>query len=436
MQEDPCRHHAANLRFVGRSPMKSGRACAAVVGLLTLALVLAGCGGGSDGDGAVATVVSPLALPGPYPIACSNVAQDFARVPPGEAAQDFWEGKPAADGTPRFVASLLADPVNALTVTVNAPADASLYGSYAGKPVGFVVLACYPTTANNPRPAFALPTGQLVPHMQTGAEAPLFADAAARYPVLAFSHGFAGSPLSGDHLVVLAWLASYGYVVVAPFHGDPRFAALQIDDFGDVVTLLSHLSDVTAMQALRPLSVSAALDLVLAHPQWRDHLEATQIGGFGVSMGGETMMLLGGAALTKSAGLAASPVGVDRRIKAAVGYIPYFGQPLLPAFGRDQSGLDGVTLPYLAISGTADTTAPLLVTQQGIARLPGPRELVALVGVEHGFDPASAGDILTWSLTFLDAQVRGLPTARTQLSTMTSVADGVEDRLVIGPTPP
>jgi predicted dienelactone hydrolase len=416
--------------------MKSGGRGAAVVGLLAFALALAGCGGASDGDGSAPTIVSPLALPGPYPIACSNVAQDFARMAPGEEAQAFWEGRPAADGTPRYAADLLTDPVNALSVTVNAPNDANLYGSFAGKLVGFVVLACYPTTADNPRADLSLPTGQLVPHMQTGAEAPLFADASARYPIIAFSHGFARSPLSGDHLVVLSWLASYGYVVVAPFHGDPRFTDLQIDDFGDVVAVLSHLSDVVAMQALRPLSMSAALDLMLAHPQWRDHVDSTQIGGFGASMGGETMMLMGGAALTTSPGLASSPAGADRRIKAAVGYVPYFGQPLLPAFGRDQSGLDGVTLPYLAISGTADTTAPLAVTQQGIARLPGPRELVALVGVEHGFDTASASDILTWSLTFLDAQVRGLPIARTQLSTMTSVAGGGNDRLVIGPVPP
>jgi predicted dienelactone hydrolase len=411
-----------------------------VVGVLALALALAGCGGESDGDGSAATIVPPLALPGPYAIACSNIAQDFARVAPGgEQAEAYWAGKPAADGTPRYAADLLTDPVNALSVTVNAPNDANLYGSFAGKPVQFVVLACYPTTAGNSRPDFPLPTGQIVPRMQTGAEAPVFADTSTRYPVIAFSHGLAGSPLSGDHLVVLSWLASFGYVVVAPFHGDPRFTNLQIDDFGDVVAVLSHLSDAVAMQALRPLSISAALDLVLAHPQWRDHVDAAQVGGFGASMGGETMMLMGGAALTTSPGLASSPVGVDQRIKAAVGYVPYFGQPLLPAFGRDQRGLDSVKLPYLAIGGTSDTTAPLVVTQQGMARLQGPRQLVALVGVEHGFDADSATDILTWSLTFLDAQVRGIPAARTQLSTMTSVAGGGDDRLVMpldGALPP
>ena len=62
----------------------------------------------------------------------------------------------------------------------------------------------------------------------------------------------------------------------------------------------SNLSDAIAMQALRPLSVTAALDRVLADPQWRDHVDASQIGGFGASLGGETMLLLGGAALTTS----------------------------------------------------------------------------------------------------------------------------------------
>jgi predicted dienelactone hydrolase len=352
-------------------------------------------------------------------------------APDSEQAQAYWEGRPAADGTPRYAADLLTDPANALSVTVNAPSDANLYGSFAGKPVQFVVLACYPTTAENSRADLSLPTGQIVPRMQTGAEAPLFADASARYPLIAFSHGLAGSPLSGDHLVVLSWLASFGYVVVAPFHGDPRFTNLQIDDFGDAVAVLSHLSDAVAMQALRPLSVSAALDLVLAHPQWRDHVDAAQIGGFGASMGGETMMLMGGAALTTSPGLASSSAGFDRRIKAAVGYVPYFGQPMLPAFGREQRGLDSVKLPYLAISGTADTTAPMVVTQQAMARVQGPRQLVALVGVEHGFDAASAADILTWSMTFLDAQVRGIPTALSQLATMTGVDGGGDDRLVI-----
>ena len=398
-------------------------------------VLISACGGGgggnSKGSPGSTTVVQPLALPGPYTVACSNVAQDFSRVAPGEDATKYWEGFPSSGGAPRYMIDLLADPANALSVTVTAPNDSDLYGSFAGKPIQFIVIACYPTIANNPRADYPLPTERVVPHMQSGAEAPLFADAAARYPVLAFSHGYGGSPLSNDYIDALSWFASYGFIVVGPFHGDPRFSNLKIEDLSDAQAVLSHLGDFIALQALRPLSMSAALDLVLTHPQWRDHVDATQIGGFGASMGGETLMLMGGAGLTTSLGFDSTQVTVDRRLKAAVGYVPFFGEPFLPAFGRDQDGLDGVTLPYLAISGTADTTAPLLVTEQAFARLTGTRELVELVGVKHGLDVASINDIFTWSLTFLDAEVRGNPTARQKLSTMASVAGGGDDRVVI-----
>jgi predicted dienelactone hydrolase len=335
---------------------------------------------------------------------------------------------------PRYATDLLADPGNTLIATVTAPMDSNLYGSFAGQNVAFVVLACYPTTDNNPRPDYPLPNGKVVPRMQTGSDAPFFADNSARYPVVAFSHGYSGSPLSNDYISALSVFASYGYVVIAPFHGDVRFSDLTIDNLGDAIALGLHLSDFTSLQALRPLSISAALDLVLAHPQWQGHIDAARIGGFGASMGGETMMLLGGAGLTTSyfdLGLSWNPVTRDLRIKAAVGYVPYFGQPFLPAFGRDQDGLYGINLPFLGISGTADTTAPINEVEIGMSRLTGTRRLVALAGVTHGFDNVSTFDIFTWTLTFLDAEVRGNPAAQEQLSTMGSVAGGGDDRVVL-----
>ena len=268
-------------------------------------IALVGCGGGGGssnppGASAPTVVVQPLPLPGPYAVACSNVVQDFSRVGAGEDVTSYWEGNPSANGMTRYATDLLADPGNTLIATVTAPKDSNLYGSFAGQNVAFVVLACYPTTADNPRPDYPLPTGKVVPHMQTGSDAPLFADASARYPVVAFSHGYSGSPLSSDYISALSVFASYGYVVIAPFHGDLRFSDLKIADLSDAIAVVSHLSNFTALQALRPLSISAALDLVLAHPQWQGHIDATRIGGFGASMGGETMMLLGGAGLTTS----------------------------------------------------------------------------------------------------------------------------------------
>jgi predicted dienelactone hydrolase len=385
------------------------------------------------GTEALTAVVQPLPLPGPYTVACSNIAQDFTRVGAGEDVTDYWEGLPD-NGTPRYVTDLLADPDNTLIATVTAPQDSELYGEFAGQEIQFAVLVCYPTTADNPRPDYPLQTEGVVPHMQTGSETPLFADASVRYPVVAFSHGFTGSPISGDYFMAISILVSYGYVVIAPFHGDLRFSNLNIDNLDDAIAVATNLENFTAVQALRPLSISAALDLVLAHPQWKDHIDETQISGFGASMGGETMLLLAGAGLTTSyvdIGESWKQVTHDQRIKAAVGYVPYFGQPVLPAFGRDQQGLDGISLPFLGISGTADTTAPISEAEAGMSRLTGIRRLVALSGVEHEFDEASENDIFTWTLTFLDAEVRGNPEAISRLSTMGSVEGGGDDSLLL-----
>ncbi len=350
---------------------------------------------------------------------------------PDENAQEYWEGNARNDGSPRYITDLLVDPVNAVDLTLAVPSDSKLYGSFAGKDVLYVVMVCYPTTADNPRPNYSLPNGVVVPRMQRGADAPLLADPSAHFPLLVFSHGLADSPLGPDYMQAITVLASNGYVVAAPFHADARFSSLQVKNLSDVAYLLTHLNDTTALQALRPLSLSATLDVLLTSPRWRDHLDATRIGGFGASLGGESLLLMAGAGLTTSIGLSWTKVINDTRLKAAVGYVPYFGQTIFPAFGRDQHGLDDVTLPFLAISGTADTTAPLAATKQGIERLTGTRELVALVGVDHGFDVPSTNDIFTWTLQFLNAQVRGDALANGQLPQIASVAGGGDDRVVI-----
>jgi hypothetical protein len=150
-------------------------------------------------------------------------------------------------------------------------------------------------------------------------------------------------------------------------------------------------------------------------------------------------MLLGGARLTSSLGMASRQVIHDRRIAAAASYVPYFGQPFFPSFGRDQAGVDDVTIPFLAISGTDDLTAPLPTTEQAMNRLRGTREFVALQNVGHYFDLASTGDIFTWSLWFLDAHAAGDRGARAVMQRMVQVDGGGDDRLRLdynAPSPP
>lgn len=382
-------------------------------------------------------VMPPLG-PGPYAVGCTNVAQDFTRVPAGEDVQKYWEGVPNGNNG-RYLTSLLAEPSHTLQLDVAVPDDRTLYGDFATQHVPYVVLVCYPTSNDNGRPNYALPTGRAVPHMQRGGDPPLFRDPNVRYPILLFGHGLGGSPLSNDYITAQAIFASYGYVTVAPFGGDARFADIRLEDFNDAVFALLNFRSFTAMQALRPLGMELSLDQVLAHPDFVGHVDPARIGAFGASLGAESAMLLTGARLTTTIGQSSQTVLKDPRISAVVGYVPYFGQNFFPAFGRDQNGLSGITVPFLGIAGTADTTASIEATEEGVRRLGGSRILVALNGVQHGFDVASTQDIFTWSLIFLAAHVQNDPLWRARLTRMENVAGGGDDRTLIdytAPSPP
>ena len=147
---------------------------------------------------------------GPYAVGCSNVEQDFTRIPPGESAQAYWEGLPR-NGTGRFVTDLLVDPARSLVYQQVIPNDSGIFGSFAGRTMPYVLVVCYPTDPSNARADYVLPTGNVIPRMQRGGEAPLVLGNAA-WPAVLYSHGLGGSPISGDYIKSLAQVASYGYV--------------------------------------------------------------------------------------------------------------------------------------------------------------------------------------------------------------------------------
>jgi predicted dienelactone hydrolase len=374
-----------------------------------------------------AGVVAPLPPSGPYAVGCSNLEQDFSRIPAGESADAFWVGLPRNGSTPRFITDLLVDPGHSFVYQVTFPSDSSIFGSFAGTTFPYALVVCYPTDAGNTRADYPLPTGNVIPHMQRGGEAPIFPAGDKRWPVVVYSHGLSGSPISGDYVQSVVQFASWGYVTIGVFHGDLRFANLNLDSFADVVYALLNYRDFVALQAVRPLSLKGALDVVLGHPDWRDHLDASNVGGFGASLGGESLLLLAGAQLTTTLGQSSTQIVNDPRLKAAVGYVPYFGIDVYPAFGRNLAGLDNVMLPYLALSGTADTTAPITTVQRGMQRLKGTRQLVALTGLKHGYDASYADEINTWMFTFLEGQLTTNEVARATSARMTSVAGGKED---------
>jgi hypothetical protein len=172
---------------------------------------------------------------------------------------------------------------------------------------------------------------------------------------------------------------------------------------------------------------------VLADAGFAAGIDTDRIGGFGASLGGEAMALLLGARLTTSVNLRCSDTVRDPRIKAAVAYVPYAGYPFLPAFCSGQAGAAGVNRPFLAISGTADTTAPIGMMEQAMERFTSSRYLVELIGGQHEFRPDDAGDLFTWMVEFLNAylDVRTDPRAMARFIRMNSVNGGRHDDLIL-----
>jgi len=396
------------------------------------------------------TTVGPIS-PGRFGVACSNIAQDASLVAPGASPSDYWEGRPTSD-QPHYISDILASPAAAFQFDVQVPDVRRLYVGHAGEAVRFVALVCYPTSKTNTDPDYALPeTGDVIPHMQPAGSAPdiislvdyyaafgqnVFAPTSARMPLplVVYSHGLGGSPISSGYVQSMVQLAAQGYMVAAVFHGDPRFSRIRVEDLSQLVNVVANFDRLVEMIMIRPLSLKIMLDRLLADPGYANSVDTTRIAGFGASLGGTAMVgLAGGSFSTSLSGSSCDEPQHDPRIRVAFGYVPYGGQPFLPAFCSGQSGAKGVNIPFFAMSGTADTTAVLPVMQQAVENFSSSRFMDELIGGQHELRTEDAGDLFTWMITFYDAYL-GIPfdpTAMARFIKMDQVTGGREDHMIV-----
>ena len=387
--------------------------------------------------------VGPIAA-GPFNVACSNIAQDASRIAPGASAPDYWEGR-----NDHYVSEILAQPNSAIRYSALVPDVRSLYVNHAGDPVDYVAIVCHPTSSGNTDPSYVLPgTGDVIPHMQAVGAAPKLISMdeygaafgvaidghglPARLPLIVFSHGLTGSPISKGYVDVFVKLAAQGYMVAGVFHGDPRFSRVRVEDLSDVIYLLRDFNRVVEMELLRPLSLKVMTDVLLTS-LFATGIDIDRIGGFGASLGGEAMSMLAGARVTTSLDRNCSEPVHDPRLRAVVGYVPFGGYSFLPAYCDGQQGATSVNRPYLALSGTADTTAPVTQFRQALNLFGSSRYLVELTDGQHELRPEDVGDLSTWMVTFFNAylDVRLDPGAMGRLIRMTSVTGGRQDNLTV-----
>lgn len=393
----------------------------------------------------VATV-QPIA-PGRLAVACTNIEQDASLIAPGASASDYWEGRNG-----HYITDILRYPQAAVHFTAQVPNQRNLYVNHAGGTIPYVAIVCYPTSASNPDADYVLPgTGDVIPHMQKpGALAQIVsADEYAAtlnpgspspgnpgpmaLPLIVYSHGLTGSPISSGYVAVMTELAAQGFMVAGVFHGDPRFSRVRIEDLSDFLYLLTDFSNVVELEMVRPLSLKQMLDLLLADPGLSPGIDTTRIGGFGASMGGAAMTMLAGADASTTLGEHCDAPEHDPRIRAFVGYVPWAGYPFLDGFCTQQSGAKLVNRPYLAISGTADTTAPLAQMKQALNNFSGTRYMVEWQDGKHELRPEDVGDLFTWMVTFFDAylDVKADPGAFGRFVRMNSVVGGRNDSMTV-----
>jgi hypothetical protein len=417
-----------------------------------LAAVLATLAAGHAAAANHELTVSPIPL-GRFTVACSNIAQDMSLIASGATASDYWEGRPT-NGQAHYVTDILAAPQSAFQFDVPVPDVRRLYVGHAGDNVRYVALVCYPTPSSNSDPDYALPqTGDTIPHMQPAGAPPrlislvdyyaafgqnVFAPLGAPMPLplVVYSHGLGGSPISSGYVQSMVQLAAQGYMVAGVFHGDPRFSTIRVQDLSQLVNVALNFDRLVEMIMIRPLSLKVMLDKLLADPNYGNSIDTTRIAGFGASLGGTAMVGLAGGKFTTSLdGSSCDEPQHDPRIKAIFGYVPYAGQHFLPQFCNGQSGASAVKVPFFAMSGTADTTAPLDVMEQALNNFQGSHFMSELIDGQHELRPEDAGILFTWMITYYDAYL-GIPfdpTAMARFIRMDQVASsaGRENHVIV-----
>ena len=282
-----------------------------------------------------ATDAAADAVPDSVPHAASDSAADSAAPPPPSAPPDQWGPYPVGTRAYTFF-----DPVRLrwLATQVWYPSQPSTDSPavYVGLIPGKAVVDVAPDSSKSP------------------------------WPIVLFSHGFKG--INAQSVGFTEYVASHGYVVVAPNHpGNTLF------DFG------SKDKDVAQTSLERPKDLAFALSALLsldAGDPLHGLADATRVAVTGHSFGGWTALIVAGGNVDVDAAKAACDSGAPSDIFCK--YLPYFpaGQTiaLAPAMAGLKAavilapggysslgdpGLAKVGIATLVMGGTLDKTTPV-----------------------------------------------------------------------------
>lgn len=167
-------------------------------------------------------------------------------------------------------------------------------------------------------------------------------DPASPHPALAFSHGYGGTRYQSPFFT--EFLASWGYVVIAPDHVGNTFVDLS-GDFAELVvrrpTDVRDVVDWLFAEAGNPTSPYAGCV---------DPADGYAVSGH--SFGGWTALAVGGAVVNDPVGDGTLDLG-DPRVWAVLPLAPWDG------LGAITTGTSAITAPTMILTGARDATTPI-----------------------------------------------------------------------------
>ncbi|WGL18466.1 hypothetical protein PVT68_09240 [Microbulbifer bruguierae] len=260
-----------------------------------------------------------------------------------------------------------------------------------------------------------------------------YPDTAGTFPLLLFSHGNFSDRRSYDR-IIRHWV-SHGYVVLAPDHLDAGGM------LNGILAMTRYGQDGVMQQRPRDLiNILDGLDALAAQSAELDQrMDRSLVAATGHSFGAFSAQMLGGA----DAAVPGSDIRLhepDARIRAIVAF-----SPPGPMFDMvDEQSWQNMTIPQLVTTGTWDVEARFfrdwrlhaMSYERGVQGL---NSLLVTEGADHYFgnlicrlerEAAPQEQALLManavSVAFLDAQLKGIPSARAFLEsgTLNNVTDG------------
>ena len=214
--------------------------------------------------------------------------------------------------------------------------------------------------------------------------------------VIVFSHALYMCPTQSRYLT--SEIADAGYLVIAPRHTDSSCNLFSWPSFSRMSLKPSPMWTEADFRD-RADDVRAVVDAIPNEPRFRAIADCARLALIGHSLGGYTVLGLGGA----------WPSWRLPGVKAIVALTPYS----LPFQSSD--GLGRISAPVMYQAGALDPIFTLPLERYGYAQTPKPKFLVEFTSATHmawtDFGISDRDGIASYAIAFLDHFVKGAPEA-------------------------